>query len=90
MAVRLGRKSALELSIYRRIGVAPHQRGSLSDETCPDIFELDDGDFAVIGTDATGELTSSLPPDCARGAHQRIVAITRQTLTIARRDIPDA
>ncbi|MFI2615415.1 hypothetical protein [Streptomyces sp. NPDC018584] len=48
MAVRLGRESALELSTYRRIGVAPPQRGSLSGETCPDIFELDDGDFAVI------------------------------------------
>ncbi|WPO70909.1 MULTISPECIES: hypothetical protein [unclassified Streptomyces] len=90
MAVRLGRKSALELSTYRRIGVAPPQRGSFSGETCPDIFELDDGDFAVIGTDATDELTSSLPPGCVRGAHQRIVVITRQTFTMARRDIPDA
>lgn len=33
----------------RRIGSTPQQRGSLNGETCPDVFELDDGGFVVIG-----------------------------------------
>lgn len=58
--------------------------------TCPDIFELSDGQFAVIGTDRTGELTSALPPDAARADYERIVVITRETLIRAKADIPDS
>jgi len=59
-------------------------------ETCPDIFELSDGSFAVIGTEATADLDSLLPPDAARADYERIVIITRDTLLRAKRDIPDA
>lgn len=84
MAVRLGRKPY----IARRLGASPRQRGSLTGETCPDIFELSTGDFAVIGTDVTETLRHALPPGC--GQDQRIVVITRETLLRARSDIPDA
>jgi hypothetical protein len=57
--------------------------------TCPDIFELSDGRFAVIGTDMTAELDGALPADAARAEHERIVVLTRDTLTLAKRDIPD-
>ncbi|ATL30986.1 hypothetical protein [Streptomyces formicae] len=86
MAVRLGRKPY----IARRLGVPPRQRGSLSGETCPDIFELSDGNFAVIGTDATETLRHALPPGLVCSQDQRIVVITRETLLRARSDIPDA
>jgi hypothetical protein len=76
--------------IRRRIGDSPRLRGSLSNETCPDLFELSDGNFAVIGTEATAELDSQLPPDAARADYERIVVITRETLIRAKRDIPDA
>ncbi|MFE0102606.1 hypothetical protein [Streptomyces sp. NPDC059009] len=89
MPVHLGRTGAHPLQIARRVGVAPRQRGSLSGETCPDIFELTNGDFAVIGTDATERLRYCLPPGCLHGIDQRIVVITRQTLVLARPDIPD-
>ncbi|EGX61655.1 hypothetical protein SZN_01909 [Streptomyces zinciresistens K42] len=59
-------------------------------ETCPDIFELSDGNFAVIGTEATADLEPLLPADAARGADERIVVITRDTLVRAKRDLPDA
>lgn len=59
-------------------------------ETCPDIFELSDGNFAVIGTEATEDLDSLLPPDAARADYERIVIISRDTLLRAKRDIPDA
>ena len=80
----------MSLSIVRRLGDPPKLRGSGTMETCPDIFELSDGSFAVIGTEATADLDSLLPPDAARADYERIVIITRDTLLRAKRDIPDA
>ncbi|MEV1080382.1 hypothetical protein AB0I98_19350 [Streptomyces sp. NPDC050211] len=76
--------------IIRRLGVPPRERGSTSSATCPDIFELADGSFAVIGTDATDSLDAQLPADAARADYERIVVITRETLIKAKGDIPDA
>ncbi|GAA0799670.1 hypothetical protein [Spirilliplanes yamanashiensis] len=76
--------------ITRRLGVPPSSRGSVTDCTCPDIFELEDGNFAVIGTDRTLELRSTLPSDAGLAAYERIVVISRQTLLSAKGDIPDA
>jgi hypothetical protein len=76
--------------IIRRLGVAPRYRGSTNGATCPDLFELADGNFAVIGTDATDSLESQLPEDAARADYERIVVITRETLIKAKADIPDA
>jgi hypothetical protein len=77
------------VDIVRRLGVPPRLRGSLANGTCPDIFELDDGRFAVIGTDMTTELDPSLPADASRADDERIVVLTRQTLVRAKHDIPD-
>lgn len=74
----------------RRIGASPRERGSMSGETCPDIFELSDGNFAVIGTEATAELDDLLPSDAARADYERIVIVSRETLVRAKEDIPDA
>ncbi|MFC8426901.1 MULTISPECIES: hypothetical protein [unclassified Streptomyces] len=76
--------------IIRRLGVAPRYRGSTNGGTCPDIFELADGNFAVIGTDMTDSLDADLPADAARADYERIVVITRETLVRAKADIPDA
>ncbi|CCK26993.1 hypothetical protein BN159_2614 [Streptomyces davaonensis JCM 4913] len=78
------------MKIVRRVGASPRERGSGSGQSCPDIFELDDGDFAVIGREATAELDPMLPLDAARADYERIVVITRETLLMAKRDIPDA
>ncbi|MEU4425622.1 hypothetical protein AB0F81_33795 [Actinoplanes sp. NPDC024001] len=72
--------------VTRRLGKSPQERGSLGNGTCPDIFELSDGRFAVIGTDMTGDL--ELPADAGCASYERVVVITRETLTSARRDIP--
>ncbi|MGW6953368.1 hypothetical protein [Streptomyces chartreusis] len=76
--------------ILRRLGDPPRKRGSYSGETCPDLFELSDGNFAVIGTEATADLDPHLPPDVARADYERIVVISRDTLIRAKKDIPDA
>ncbi|GGT09826.1 hypothetical protein [Streptomyces chromofuscus] len=75
--------------IIRRIGVPPSQRGSTGGGNCPDIFELADGNFAVIGRDATDSLDPDLPSDASRAEYERIVVVTRETLIRAKRDIPD-
>jgi hypothetical protein len=77
------------VEFVRRLGSVPEARGSLNNATCPDIFELNDGRFAVIGTDMTEELEGILPTDASRGPDERIVVITRETLVSAKRDIPD-
>ena len=56
---------------------------------CPDIFELKDGDFAIIGTDITPELETQLPPSASCGPDERIVRIPRRTLVLAKPDIPN-
>lgn len=74
--------------IVRRLGLAPQERGSATNCTCPDIFELDNGDFAVIGTDRTDELVALLPGDAGCADYERIVVISRSTLVSAKADIP--
>jgi hypothetical protein len=77
------------MKITRRLGVAPSERGSATELSCPDIFELSDGRFAVIGSDHTQELEVSLPTDAARASYERIVVISRETLLRAKKDIPN-
>jgi hypothetical protein len=75
------------MRVARRLGSSPQERGSLGNATCPDIFELQDGRFAVIGTDVTGQI--NLPADAGCAPYERVVVITRETLTSARADIPE-
>ena len=75
----------------RRIGPDPHAGGAMTSGCygCPDIWELDSGDFAVIGADIT-DLTGKLPLSASCGPDERIVRIPRKTLVLAKADIPDA
>ncbi|MFJ4711321.1 hypothetical protein [Streptomyces sp. NPDC088785] len=50
------------------------------------MFQLTDGDFAVIGA----VVDAALPPGVALGPGRRLVVVDRDTLIRARRDIPDA
>ncbi len=75
--------------IRRRLGSSPRERGSSQEFTCPDIFELSDGSFAVIGTDMTAALQPLLPADAGVADYERVVVISRETLLHAKADIPD-
>ena len=74
----------------RRVGPDPHADGvmSLSTAGCPDIWELTNGDFAIIGRDETEALESLLPASAGCATEERIVVIPRATLTKAKNDIP--
>ena len=74
----------------KRLGLDPHANGAQSAgcSGCPDIFELENGDFAIIGADIT-EAAAKLPPSAGCGPDERIVRIPRKTLVLAKLDIPD-
>jgi len=76
-------------TFVRRIGPDPHANGrqTSSANGCPDIWELESGDFAVIGVDITGEI-SVLPPTAGCGPDERIVRIPRNLLIDAKPSIP--
>lgn len=76
-------------AFQRRIGPDPHANGAKTQSAngCPDIWELSDGDFAVIGPDIT-ELTGVLPATAGCGPDERIVRLPRRILIGARSDIP--
>ena len=75
----------------RRLGLDPHAGGAQSAglRGCPDIFELETGDFAVIGRDVTGEAVAQLPAGASCGPDERIIVIPRRTLVQAKSDIPE-
>ena len=78
------------MEFVRRLGKTPQERGSLTNTTCPDVFELSDGSFAIVGTDQTEMLDGKLPPGAARAADERIVVVPREVLVCAKADIPEA
>jgi hypothetical protein len=73
----------------RRLGKSPQELGVTSDSPdCPDLWELDNGDIAVIGRDVTGSLGTRLPEGVSLGADERLVVIPRSMLVAAKPDIP--
>jgi hypothetical protein len=74
----------------RRLGTTPTERGDTTGVSgSPDILELDDGSFAIIGVDITHELGTRPLRDARCAANERIVHVTRETLIDARGDIPE-
>lgn len=78
-----------DTTFLRRIGKSPQELGVTTDDSdCPDMWELANGDIAVIGRDLTGSLGSTLPPGVSIGADERLVVIPRSMLIAAKPDIP--
>ena len=75
----------------KRLGPDPHANGAqtIALKGCPDIFELENGDFAIIGIDITDASIGHLPPSAGCGPDERIVRIPRKTLVLAKSDIPN-
>ncbi len=73
---RLGRSAA-------ELGITGGRDG------CPEIWELDNGDVAVIGRDMTGRYGSRLPQGVSMASDERLVVIPRRMLISAKPDIPD-
>jgi hypothetical protein len=74
------------LAVRRRLGTAPSEREACSyGGDCPDVFELANGDFAIIGQDVSLEL--DLPADAGRSEAERTVVLPRNVLLAALRDL---
>ncbi|TDD21873.1 hypothetical protein E1287_40255 [Actinomadura sp. KC06] len=75
----------------RRLGKTAAEVGdSRTTQDCPEIWELDNGDIAVIGRDATGAYGDRLPPGVRIGPDERLVIISGRLLAAAKPDIRDA
>jgi hypothetical protein len=78
-------------SFVRRFGKSSHELGQTSgNSSCPDIWELDNGDVAVIGSDLTTPYEGRLPEGVSVDPGERLVIIPRKTILAAKADIPDA
>lgn len=71
----------------RRLIPAEAVRPCRSTCGCPDLWEMADGDFAVIGEDITA-LAGQLPPEAGCAPHERMVRVPRALLVKARPAIP--
>lgn len=78
--------------ITRRLGPDPHANGAQSTAAkgCPDILELENGDFAIIGIDITDEAGPHLSFGASCGPDERIIRLPRKVLLLAKPDIPEA
>jgi hypothetical protein len=75
----------------RRLGKSAHELGSTTgDVSCPELWELDNGDVAVIGTELTMDYKGRLPVGVSIDPGERLVVIPRSTIISAKADIPDA
>jgi hypothetical protein len=72
------------MKAVRRIGLSPLELRTTGSNGSPDILELDDGDFAVIGVDITEELGRNPLPDAKCAPSERIVRVPRVTFISAR------
>ncbi|WP_328915286.1 MULTISPECIES: hypothetical protein [unclassified Streptomyces] len=75
----------------RRLGKSAEELGNSDGRTqCPDIWQLSNGDVAVIGRDLTAAYAAGLPEGVALGEGERLVVIPGNMLSAAKADIPDA
>ncbi|RKN09686.1 hypothetical protein [Streptomyces radicis] len=75
----------------RRLGRTAAELGNSKDkDDCPDIWQLDNGDVAVIGRDLTAAYGARLPEGVTLAPDERLVVIPGNMLSAAKEDIPDA
>lgn len=80
------------INFTKRLGPDPHANGAQTSscQGCPDILELEDGDFAIIGVDITANVAGKLAFGASCGPDERIIKIPRKTLVLAKPDIPES
>jgi hypothetical protein len=78
-------------AFVRRLGKSAEELGNSKDgDDCPDIWELSNGDVAVIGRDRTEAYRSRLPEGVTLSPDERLVVLPGNMLAAAKGDIPDA
>lgn len=72
----------------RKLGPNPTASLCVGGRNCPAIFEMESGDYAIVGADITETAIASLPKESGCGSHERVVRVPREVLVLARGDIP--
>jgi len=75
----------------QRIGPDPHEGGKRTSNVggCPDVWELQNGDVAVIGLEKTHMLMPHLPETAGCGPDENIVVVPRDLLLGIKEHIPN-
>lgn len=78
-------------SFVRRLGKSAAELDKTDDrDGCPDIWELSNGDIALVGRDVTMSYAGRLPADVKVARDERVVVIPRSMIVAAKPDMPDA
>lgn len=78
------------MKAVRRLGKTPAELGSTTGVSgSPDILELDDGAFAVIGVDITDQVDDLGLLNARCADNERVVRVPRNTFAAAKNDIPE-
>jgi len=74
------------IAFARRIGTDPHEGGrkTVGCDGWRDIWELENGDIAVIGIRVTREVAGRLPATAGCGPDEEVVILPRATILAAR------
>jgi hypothetical protein len=74
----------------RRLGKSAHELGTTGgNSSCPELWELDNGDVAIIGTNLTSAYKGRLPAGVSIDTGESLVVVPRSTIVSAKADIPD-
>ena len=81
--------NAPQLQFLRRLGPDPHLNGqqTAACNGCHDLWELENGDIAIIGIRITEAAKATLPATAGCGPDEEIVLVPRSLLLAARGDI---
>ena len=76
-------------TFLRRLGPDPHLDGKETPACngCPDLWELENGDVAIIGIRITESAKAMLPDSAGCGPDEEIVLVPRNIFLAARPDI---
>ncbi|TQN28821.1 hypothetical protein FHX37_4186 [Haloactinospora alba] len=78
------------VTFQHRLGKSASELGySRDSRDCPDIWELSNGDVAIVGRDVTEHFSRGLPDGVSVGSDERLVVIPGTMLRAAKSDIPD-
>ncbi|MGB3439532.1 MAG: hypothetical protein WBA97_12360 [Actinophytocola sp.] len=93
MEIGRGWEANPEATFARRLGENPASLPgppTNGKQGCPDIWEMSNGDVAVIGRDLTEAYIGRMPDGVNVVHDERLVVIPRVMIVAAKKDIPDA
>lgn len=76
--------------LLRRLGQNGNRELCVGGHHCPQILEMDDGDYVAVGLDITADAAKVMPPGPGIGPKEGAVRIPRAIMVAVRAEIPAA